>query len=169
MFWTVVLEKTLESPLDFKEIQPVNPKGNQPWIFIGRADAEAEAPVLWPPHGKNRFTGKDPDAGKDWGQGEKGTTEDEMAGWCSAQWTWVWADWEREKAREPGALWSMWSQRVRHDWVTEQEEEAGLTVSTLGSPDSSWPHRASLIEKAWKHLSNEEGSEKANMVPSSCC
>ena len=80
-FWTVVLEKTLKSPLDCKEIQPVNPKGNQSWIFIGRTDAEAETPILWPPDAKNWLTGKDPDAGKDWRQEEKGTTEDEMVGW----------------------------------------------------------------------------------------
>ena len=80
-FWTVVLEKTLESPLDCKEIQPVNPQGNQLWFFIGRTDAEAEAPILWPPDGKNWLTAKDPDAGKDWRQGEKGMTEDEMVGW----------------------------------------------------------------------------------------
>ena len=80
-FWTVVLEKTLESPLDSKEIKPVNPKGNQSWIFIGRTDAGAEAPMLWPPDTKNWLIGKDPDAGRDWGQEEKGTTEDEMAGW----------------------------------------------------------------------------------------
>jgi len=80
-FWTVVLEKTLESPLDCKEIQPVHPKGNQPWIFTGRTDAEAEAPVLWPPDVKSWFIGKYPDAGQDWKQEEKGTTEDEMFGW----------------------------------------------------------------------------------------
>ena len=80
-FWTVVLEKTLESPLDCKEIQPVHPKGNQSWIFIGRTDAEAEAPILWPPDVKNWLIGKDSDAGRGWGQEEKGTTEDEMAGW----------------------------------------------------------------------------------------
>ena len=73
-FWTVVLEKTLESALDSKEIKAVNPKGNQPWIFIGRTDAEAEAPILWPPDVKNWLIGKDPDAGKDWGQEEKGIT-----------------------------------------------------------------------------------------------
>ena len=78
-FWTVVLEKT-ESPLDSEEIQPVHPKGNQSWIFIGRTDAEAETPILQPPDEKNWLIGKDPDAGKDWGQ-EKGTTEDEMIGW----------------------------------------------------------------------------------------
>ena len=80
-FWTVVLEKTLESPLVCKEIQPVHPKGNQPWIFIGRTDAEAETPILWPPDVKNWLIGKDPDAGKDWRRVEKGTTEDEMVGW----------------------------------------------------------------------------------------
>ena len=80
-FWTVVLEKTLESPLDCKDIQPVHPKGNQPWIFIGRTDAEAETLTLWPPDAKSWLIWKDPDAGKDWGQEEKRTTEDEMVGW----------------------------------------------------------------------------------------
>ena len=80
-FWPVVLEKTLESPLDCKEIQPVHPKGDQSWVFIGRSEAEAETPVLWPPIAKNWLIGKDSDAGRDWGQEEKGTTEDEMAGW----------------------------------------------------------------------------------------
>ena len=80
-FWTVVLEKILESPLDCKEIKLVNPKGNQSWIFIGRTEAEAETPILWPPDAKNWLIGKDPDAGKDWGQEEKGATEDEMVGW----------------------------------------------------------------------------------------
>ena len=82
-FWTVVLEKTLESSLDFKEIQPVHPKGDQSWVFIGRTDAEAETPILWPPDKKNWLIGKDSDAGKGWGQEEKGTTEDEMAGWLT--------------------------------------------------------------------------------------
>ena len=80
-FWTVVLEKTPESPLDCKEIQPVHPKGNQSWTFIERTDAEAETPILWPPDMKNRLIGKNSDAGKDWRQEEKGTTEDEMVGW----------------------------------------------------------------------------------------
>ena len=77
----LLLEKTLESPMDGKEIKPVHPKGNPPWIFTERTDAEAETPILWPPDAKSWLTGKDPDAGKDWGQEEKGTTEDEMAGW----------------------------------------------------------------------------------------
>ena len=80
-FWTVVLEKTLESPLDCKEIQLVHPKGNQSWIFIERTDAEAETPILWPPDVKNWLLGKDPDAGKDWRQEEKGMMEDGMVGW----------------------------------------------------------------------------------------
>ena len=77
----MVLEKTLESPLDCKEIQPVHSEGDQPWVFIGRNDAKAQTPILWPPHVKNLLIGKDSDAGRDWGQEEKGTTEDEMAGW----------------------------------------------------------------------------------------
>ena len=80
-FWTMVLEKILESPLDCREIQPVSPQGNQLWIFIGRTDAKAEVPILWPPDVKNGLIGKDPDAGKDWRQEEKGVTEDEMVGW----------------------------------------------------------------------------------------
>ena len=80
-FWTVVLEKTLESPLDCKEIQLVHPKGDQSWVFTGRTDAKAEAPVLWPSHSKCWLIGKDPDAGRGWGQEEKGMTEDEMVGW----------------------------------------------------------------------------------------
>ena len=121
-FWTVVLEKTLESPLDSKEIKPVN----QPWIFIGRTDAEAETSILWPPDAKNWLIGKDPDAGKDWGQEKKWVTEDEMVGWhhwlnghefektpkdsegqeslvCCSPWgckesdTTEWTDWEQSK------------------------------------------------------------------------
>ena len=80
-FWTVVLEKTLESPLDCKEIQPVHSEGNQSWVFTGRTDAKAEATILWPPDAKNWLIWKDPDAGKDWRQEEKGTTEDEMVRW----------------------------------------------------------------------------------------
>ena len=76
-----MLAKTLESPLDCKEIQPVHPKGDQFWVFIGRTDAEAETPLLWPPHAKSQLIGKDRDAGRDWGQEEKVVTKDEMAGW----------------------------------------------------------------------------------------
>ena len=80
-FWTVVLDKTLESPLDCKEIQSVHPKGDQSWVFIGRTDVDTEPPIFWPPDVKSWLIGKDPDAGTDWGQEEKGTTEDEMVGW----------------------------------------------------------------------------------------
>ena len=120
-FWTVMLEKTLESPLDCKEIQPILPKGDQSWVFIGRTDVEAETPILWPPLVKSWLIGKDPDAGKDWGQEEKGTTE-EMVGWhhWPTRWTWVWVNsrgwWWTGR---PGVLQFMGSQRVRHDWATE--------------------------------------------------
>ena len=129
-FWTVVLEKNLESPLDSKEIQPVHPKGNQSQIFIGGTDAEAETPILWPPDVKNRLIGKDPDAGKDWRQGEKGMTEDEMVGMTSlTPWTWVWVScgswWWTGK---PGMLQSMGSQRVGHNWVTELNWRRLLTA-----------------------------------------
>ena len=93
-FWTVVLEKTLESPLDCKEIPPVLPKGNQSWVFIGRTDAEAQTPILWPPYAKSWLIWKNPDSGKDWRQEEKGMTEDEMVGWhhrfsgLGFGWTW---------------------------------------------------------------------------------
>ena len=116
-FWTVVLEKTLESPLDCKEIHP---KGDQPWVFIGRTDVEAETPILWPLDAKSWLIWKDPDAGKDWGQEEKGTTG--WDGWMESltQWTWVWINsgswWWTGR---PGVLRFMGSQRVRHDWVTE--------------------------------------------------
>ena len=80
-FWTAVLEKTLESPLDCKEIQPVHPKGDQSWVFIGRTDVVAEIPIVWPPDAKSWLIWKAPDAGKDWGQEETGTTEGEMVGW----------------------------------------------------------------------------------------
>ena len=114
----MVLEKALVSSLDCKEIQPVHPKGDKSWMFIGRTDAKAETPVLWPPHAKSWLIGKDLDAGRDWGQEEKGTTEDEMAGWTV--WTWVWVNsgswWWTGRA---GVLWFMGLQRVRHDWATE--------------------------------------------------
>ena len=105
-FWTMVLEKTLESPLDCKGIQPVNPKGNQSWMFIERTDAEAETPILWPLDVKNWFIRKDPDDGKDWRQKEKGMVEDEMD--C-----WIWANCGRWwRTGKPGVLQAMGSQRV---------------------------------------------------------
>ena len=119
-FWAVVLEKTFESPLDCMEIKPVNPKGNQSWIFIGRTDAKAEAPILRPPAVRNQLIGKDPmlERLKVGGEGD----DREWDGWMASptQWTWVWVNsrswWWTGK---PGVLQSMGSQRVRHKWVTE--------------------------------------------------
>ena len=114
-FWTVVMEKTLESPLDCKEINPVHPERNQLWIFTGRTDAEA--PILWPPDAKSWLTGKDPDSGKDWGQKEKQVME-VWGGWMASptQWTWVGANSRRQwKTGKPGVLQSMGSQRFEHD------------------------------------------------------
>ena len=109
-FWTVVLEKTLKSPSDCKEIIPVNPKGNQPWIFIGRTDAEAEALILWPPYEKSWLTGKDPDAGKDWRREEKGTTEDKMVRWHRRlnghEFGQIWGDSEGQRSLMCGSSWS---------------------------------------------------------------
>ena len=140
-FWTVVLEKTLESPLDCKEIQPVNPTGNQSWIFTGRTDTEAEPPILWPPDAKNWFIVKDPDAVKDWKQEEKWMTGD-GDGWMPSptQWTcflassrnWWWTG-------KPGVLQSMGSQRVGHDWATEQQQPTkyGVQFKSWGN-NSEW-------------------------------
>ena len=120
-----MLEKTLESPLDCKEIKPVNPKGNQPWIFFGRTDAKAEAPILWPPDAKNWLIGKDPDAVK--GPRVGGEGEDrEWDGWMasSTQWTWVWINSGRWwRIGKPGVLQSMGSQRAGLDWMTEQQQQ----------------------------------------------
>ena len=123
-FWAVVLEKTFESSSDSKEIQSVNPKGNQSWIFIGRTDAEAETPIIWPPNVKSQLIRKHPDFGKDWRQEEKGTIEG-CDSWMASPtwWTWVWASsgrwWRR---RKPGVLQSMGSQRVGCSWATEQQQ-----------------------------------------------
>ena len=113
-FWSVVLEKTLESPLDCKEIQPVHSKGDQSWVFFGRNDAKAETLVLWPPHAKNWLIGKISHAGRDWGQEEKGTTENEMVGWhhqldgCEFEWT-------------PGVGWTLEAWRAAIHGVTKSQ------------------------------------------------
>ena len=123
-FWTVVLEKTLESPLDCKKIQPIHPKGDQSWVFIGRTDVEAETLILWPPHVKSWLIGKDPDAGKDWWQEEKGTTEG----------TWVWVDsgnwWWTGR---PGVLRFTKSQTQLSDW-TELKNIYVLIIMSLFCP-----------------------------------
>ena len=133
-FRTVVLEKTLESPLNCKEIQPVHSKGDQPWVFIGRNDAKAETPVLWPPHAKSWLIGKDSDARRDWGQEEKGMTG--WDGWMASLtwWMWIWVNsgswWWTER---PGVLQFMGSQGIRRDW-TELNSAQSLLMS-----DSLWP------------------------------
>ena len=120
-FWTVVLEKTLESPLEFKKIQPVHPKGKHSWVFIGRTDVEAETPILWPPDAKSWLIGKDSDAGRDWGQEEKGD-ERGWDGWMASPtlWTRVWVNsgiwWWTGR---PGVLRFMGLQGVGHNWATE--------------------------------------------------
>ena len=124
-FWTVVLEKTRESPLDCKEVQPVHSKGDQSWVFFRRTDAKAETPILWPPHVKSWLIGKDSDAGRDWGQEEKGTTEDD--GWMASL-TW-WTSWWWTGS--PGVLQFMGSQRFGHDWVTELNEKQDMTLLGL--------------------------------------
>ena len=136
-FWLVVLKKTLDSPLDSQEIQPVHPKGNQSWLFIGSIDAEAETPIFWSldelnwTDAKNRLIGKDPDAGKDWKQEEKGTAEDGRTAWLT-RWTWVWTSsgswWWTGK---PGMLHPMGLHRVGHDWAS----------------DLRWSHQ----ETPWRH------------------
>ena len=120
-FWIMALEKTLESPLDCKEIQPVHPKGNQSWLFTGRTDVEAETPILWSPDVTcNWLIWKDPDAGKDWRREEKGQQRMRWLGGIMTQWTWVWVNsgswWWTGR---PGVLQSMGSQRVWHNWATE--------------------------------------------------
>ena len=119
-FWTVLLEKMLESPLDFKEIKPAKPKANQSWMYIGRTDAEAATPIFWPPHMKNWLIGKDPDAGKDWRQEKKGLTEDEMVGWH------YWLDghgFEQTPSVGDGlgglVCWSPWCQSIQLSGWTE--------------------------------------------------
>ena len=119
-FRTVVLEKTL----DWKEIKPVNPKGNHTWIFIGRTDTEAAAPILWPPNPKSQLIGKDPDAGKDWRQEEKGATEHETVGWHHRLSDMSWC--KLQEMMKDGKAWHavvLGSQRVRHDWATEQWQQ----------------------------------------------
>ena len=132
-FWTVVLEKTLESPLECKEIQPVHPKGDQSWVFIGRTDAEAETPILWPPHAKSWLNGKDCNVGKELGAG--GEADDRgWNGWMAspARWTWVWVNsrswWWTGR---PGVLWFVGSQRVGHNWATEPKYEQFLDLLGL--------------------------------------
>ena len=134
-FWTVLLEKTLQSPLDCKEIQPVYSKGNQSSVFIGRTSVEAEAPIFWPPDAKSWLIGKDPDVGKDWRQEEK--DDRGWDGWMASpiQWTWVRVNsgswWWTGR---PGVLRFMGSQRVRHDWATELNWSRNKTYANVQYP-----------------------------------
>ena len=136
-----MLEKILESPLDCKEIQPVHPKGNQSWVFIGRTDVEAETLILWPPDAKNWLIWKDPDAGKDWGQEEKGTTEDEMVGWHH------WHNaFEFEQAPGDG---EGQGGLARHYWVTEQQYILKVTSKATHTHTHACTHMTKLWWKAF--------------------
>ena len=128
-FWTVMLEKTLESPLDYKEIQPVHSKGNQSWVFIGKTDVETETPILWPPDAESWLIWKDPDAGKDWGQEEKGMAEDEMVGWHHQHMGWAWVLVDSRSwwwTGRPDILWFTGLQKVGHEWETELNQIVGI-------------------------------------------
>ena len=145
----VVLEKTLESSLECKEIKPVNPKGDQSWIFIGRTDAEAEAPILWPPDVKNWLTEKDPDAGKDWRQEDKGMTEDQKVGWHH----WLNGH-EFEQAPGDGVLESMGSQRVGHkNYVWPHKTTAPCSIYTSASEGEWELHWAQTV--LWWSLNSQ--------------
>ena len=153
-FCTVVLEKTLESPLDCKEIQPVHPKGDQSWVFTGRTDAEAETPILWPPDVKNQLIRKDPGAGRDWRQKEKETIKDNKGdGWMASptQQTWVWVDsgswWWIGRT---GVLRFMGSQRVGHDWATELHWTKLIVKTTWKIPDV-----ICVVHCTWCHMENK--------------
>ena len=171
-FWTVVLEKTLESPLDCKEIHPVHPTGNQSWIFVGKADAEAQVPILWPPDAKSWLIGKDPDAGKDWQREEKVKTEDEMVG-CHHQRTWVWANsrsWWR--TWRPGVLQSM-DTTEQLNWTSSLRQWMFLTLLGFwelgsGSGFVGWL----WIKSLFSHLKADDSGESASrfhLVVTSVC
>ena len=141
-FWTVMLEKTLESPLDWKEIQPVHPKGDQSWVFIGRTDVEADTPILWPPDANKWLTGKDSDARRDWEQEEKGTTEDEMAWWHhwldghESEWTQGVGDgqgglaccssWDRKELDT--TEWLNWTKHTIQGFLVQSQDCANITT-----------------------------------------
>ena len=161
-FEIVVLEKTLESPLDSKEIKPVSPKGNQPWIFTGRTDVEA--PILWPPDAKSQLTGKDPDAGKDWGQEEKCVTEDEMVGWHHQLNGWIWANSGRKwRIRKPGMLQSMRVAKSRTQlskWKEHGTQKTKAKFSSHPSETTLWIKTSDNSSFSWqkmRHLS--QGSD----------
>ena len=163
-FWTVVLEKSLESPLHCKEIQSVNPKGNQSWIFVGRTDAETEAPILWPPNAKSWLVRKDQDAGKDWGQEKEGDDRG-WDGWMASptQWAWVWVGSRCWWWTGGLACYSPWgqSQRVRHSWTAEQQQQSErsqsekstyyliLTICHAGKDKTKETVKRSVLARGW--------------------
>ena len=162
-FFTVVLEKTLENPLDCKEIQPVHSKGDQSWVLIGRTDAEAETLILWPPHAKCWLIGKDPDAGRDWGQEEKGMTgwDGWMASWT--RWTWVWVNtgkwWWTGR---PGVLQFMGSQRIGYDWVTELNWWHVRCLYPFWYPNSTGPSFPLLVMPTWFFVKSAALTQKTH-------
>ena len=171
-FWTVVLEKTLESPLDCKEIQPVHPTGDQSWVFIGRTDAKAETPILWPPRAKSWLIGKDSDAGRDWGQEKKGMTEDEMAGWHH------WLD-GRESEWTPGvgdgqgglACCDSWRRKEsdmteRLNWIElNQSEECYLKLRVAFNYVSDSGQNVRVIVLNWMYLVGNNSWRYGQQVP----
>ena len=155
-FWTVMLEKTLESPLDCKEIQPVHSEGDQPWDFFGKNDAKAETPVLWPPHAKSWLIGKDSDAGRDWGQEEKGMTEDEMAGWHH----WLngrESEWTVGVGDGQGGLVCCDSWGRKESDTTEWLNWTELTRKKKGKIKKDWPRRWHLLPNI--HIPMDENTE----------
>ena len=153
----MMLEKTLESPLDCKEIKPVNPKGNRSWIFTGRTDAETETPILWPPDVKYWLIRKNPDAGRDWRQEEKGTTEDEMVGWHHRlRWTWGLSElWELVMDREAWRAAANWVTKSRTQ-LSKWTEGSFLAFTPLSIPVSNWPSAPTTCETAseWIYFSD---------------
>ena len=150
-FWTVVLEKTLESPSDCKEIQPVHSKGDQPWVFFGRNDVKAETPVLWPPHGKSWLIGKDPEAGRDCGQEEKGMAEDEMAGWYhwlnGHEFEWTLGDGDGQGGLACYDSWGRkeWEMTERLNWTELNSSLRGCSVHDVQQ------HTCPLLWHAWNN------------------
>ena len=172
-FWTVVLEKTLKSPLDCEETQPVHPKGNQSWIFIGRTDAEGETPILWPPDVKNRLIGKDPNVGQDWRWEEKGMTEDEMVGWHH-QLNWQALSrlhelvMDREAwlsaAHEVTKSWTQLSDWTELNWNATEEAEKNAPGKLLG-----WRSPSKYELKMWTYLREVSFQKSPIKHPSIWC
>ena len=172
-FWTVMLEKTLESPLDCKEIQPVYSEGDQLWDFFWRNDAKAEAPVLWTPHAKSWLIGKDSDAGRDWGAGGEGDNR-WWDGWMPSptRWIWVWVNsgiwWWTGR---PVMLWFMGLQRVGHDWATELMcPMTTICFEDMGAWPCAWQISAQLsVNSSDRDFSTPEKQKIAKNPPTPVC